>query len=123
MKKLDIRKDINSRKYGITNKFYYFIYRTVMKIVGKKYNAEFKVIDDISKCKGACFVIFNHLSRIDHFYTNEITYPRRVNMLAGYNEFFRSHLHLAFKLNNVLPKKQYVIDYAGTKAIMSIIKK
>lgn len=123
MSKIDIRKELNSRKYGITNKFFYFIYRTVMKIVGKKYNAEFEIIDDINKCDGPCFVIFNHLSRIDHFYTNEITYPKRVNMLAGYNEFFRSHLHLAFKLNNVLPKKQYVIDYAGTKAMMSIIKK
>ena len=58
-----------------------------MKIVGRKYHAEFKIIDDIKDCEGPCFVIFNHLSRIDHFYTNEITYPRRVNMMAGYNEF------------------------------------
>ena len=122
MKKLDIRKDIATRKYHQTKKIFYFIYRNVMKIIGRKYKPEFKIIDDINDCKGPCFVIFNHLSRIDHFYTNEITYPKRVNMLAGYNEFFRSHLHFAFKHNNVLPKKQYIMDYTGTKAMMSIIK-
>ena len=122
MGKLDISHELTTRKYHQTNRFFYAIYRYVMKIVGRKYNAEFKVIDDINNCKGPCFVIFNHLSRIDHFYTNEITYPKRVNMMAGYNEFFRSHLHLAFKLNNVLPKKQYIVDYAGTKAMMSLIK-
>jgi len=68
-------------------------------------------------------VIFNHLSRIDHMYVNEICYPKKVNMVAGYVEFFRSHLHFAFHMNNVLPKKQYISDIAGTKAIMSIIKK
>ena len=93
-----------------------------MKIVGRKYHAHFTVKDDIKDCKGPCFVIFNHLSRIDHFYTNEITYPTKVNMLAGYNEFFRSHLHFAFKHNNVLPKKQYINDIVSTKAILSIIK-
>lgn len=123
MTKLDIQHELATRKYHTTNRLFYAIYRYVMKIVGRKYNATFKVIDDINECKGPCFVIFNHLSRIDHFYTNEITYPKRVNMMAGYNEFFRSHLHFAFKLNNVLPKKQYIVDYAGTKAMMGLIKK
>ena len=122
MKQLDIRKEIATRKYHKTKKIFYMIYRYVMKIVGKKYNATFTKIDDINKCKGPCFVIFNHLSRIDHFYTNEITYPKRVNMLAGYSEFFRSHLHFAFKHNNVLPKKNYATDFVGTKAMLSIVK-
>ena len=95
----------------------------MMNIVGKKYNAHYEIVDDIKDCKGPCFVIFNHLSRIDHFYVMNILYPRRMNMLAGYSEFCRSHLHFAFRLNNVLPKEQYVNDIAGTKAIMSIIKK
>ena len=122
MSKLDIRKQISTRKYKITNKFFYWIYRTVMKIVGKKYHAHFNIVDDINKEKGSCFVLFNHLSRIDHMYVMEACYPKRVNMLAGYSEFFRSHLHFAFKLNNVLPKKNYGSDFVGTKAIMSIIK-
>ena len=122
MTKLDIRGEILRRKFKITNKFYYAIYYYVMKIVGRKYNARYEIIDDVNDCKGPCFVIFNHLSRIDHKYVLDITYPKRINMLAGYNEFFRSHLHFAFKLNNVLPKKQYINDITGMKAMLSIIK-
>ena len=118
----DIRKEIATRKFKSQNRFLYWIYRTVMKIVGRRYNAHFEVVDDINKCDGPAIVIFNHLSRIDHFYTNEICYPRRVNMVAGYNEFFRSHLHFAFKMNRVIPKKQYINDFIGTKGIMSVIK-
>ena len=121
MKKIDIRSDLQKRKFKITNRFYYWIYRTVMKIVGKKYHAHYEVVDDINKCKGPCFVIFNHLSRIDHMYVMEICYPRRINILAGYSEFFRSHLHQVFKMNNILPKKQYTNDILSTKAILSII--
>ncbi len=122
MAKYNLREEIAKRKYHITPRPYYWFYRTVMKVVGRKYNAHFKVIDDVNKEKGPVFVIFNHLSRIDHFYVNEICYPKRVNMIAGYSEFFRSHLHWAFKMNNVLPKKQYTNDLISTKAIMSIIK-
>ena len=121
-KEINIRKEIATRKFKQTNRFFYWIYRTIMKFVGKKYHAHYEIVDDVNDCKGPCFVIFNHLSRIDHMYVNEITYPKRVNMLAGYNEFYRSHLHWVFKMNNVLPKKQYINDIVSTKAILSIIK-
>ena len=64
-----------------------------MKIKAKKYNAHY----DVRKYKGPCFVILSHLSRIDHAYVLEACF----NMVAGYPEFFRSHLHFAFHRNNV----------------------
>lgn len=123
MSKLNIEQELATRKYKQTKRPFYWFYRTVMKIKYKKAHPEFTVIDDINKCDGPAFVIFNHLSRLDHIYTNEITYPRKVNMLAGYSEFYRSHLHWVFKLNNVLPKKNYATDLISTKAMISIIKK
>ena len=123
MSKLDIRKDLSERTYRTPNPFLYWIYRTVMKIVGRKYHPHFEIVDPITACDGPCFVIFNHLSRIDHMYVMEACYPRRVNILAGYSEFFRSHLHFAFRLNRVLPKKQYTEEIASTKAILSIIRR
>ena len=122
MKKIDIRGDLAKRKFGITNRLFYFIYHLLMKVPAMKYNAHYEREDDVRKYKGPCFVIFNHLSRIDHMYVMEACYPKRLNMLAGYCEFFRSHLHTVFKLNNVLPKKNYARDVAGTKAMLSIIK-
>ena len=119
----DIKTELKNRKYHITNKFYYWFYRTVMKIKARKYHVTYERIDDVRKYDGPCFVIFNHLSRIDHAYVVEACYPKRLNMIAGYNEFYRSHLHFAFKCNNVIPKKQYVQDISGMKAMMSVIKK
>lgn len=123
MKKLDIRGDLAKRKFKTTNRFYYWIYKTLMSVPARAYNAEFIRTDDVSKCKGPCIVIFNHLSRIDHYYVMRATYPKRINMLAGYSEFFRSHLHTVFRMNNVLPKKNYCQDISGLKAMMAVIKK
>lgn len=122
MKKLDIRGDLEKRRYHITNKVYYWVYKTLMGVPAMAYNAHYERIYDVGKYKGPCFVIFNHLSRIDHYYVMRACYPKRLNMLAGYSEFFRSHLHTVFKMNNVLPKKNYSRDITGTKAIMSILK-
>lgn len=124
MGKLDIRKDLENRKYRPTKRIFYWFYRFVMDIKAKKYNAEFEIIDDINKEKGSCFVIFNHLSRIDHYYVTKICYPKKLNMLAGYCEFYRSHLHFAFKHNNVIPKKNYDnTDKLWLKAMFQVIKK
>lgn len=65
--------------------------------------------------------MWNHLSRIDHAYVLEAAYPRRINIVAAWVEFFRSHLALPFKLNNVLPKKNFTQDIPGVKAMLSII--
>lgn len=124
MEKLTLQQKLSKRKFKITNKFFYFIYKTVMiNFVSKKYNVEYNIIDDINDCKGPCIVIFNHLSRIDHTYILGATYPRRFNMLAAYNEFFRSHLHFAFKMNNVIPKKQYISEVQSIKGMSTILKK
>ena len=122
MKIVDVRGDLAKRKFKRTNRVFYFLYHILMKVPAMKYNAHYECEDDVRKHKGPCFVIFNHLSRIDHMYVMEACYPKRLNMVAGYSEFFRSHLHTVFKLNNVLPKKSYSRDVAGTKAILSIIK-
>ena len=119
---IDIKKEITNRKYHITKRLWYFIYRNVMRVVGKKYNAHYHIIDDINECKGPCFLIFNHLSRIDHMYAMEIAYPRRINMLCQYGEFFRSHLHFAFKHNNVIPKKPYCNDILSSRIMLRLIK-
>lgn len=123
-RKMDIRKDVASRKPRIPPRIVWWIYRTVMHNVARKYNAHYEIVDDINKCKGPAFVIFNHLSRLDHIYVMEACYPRRLNIVAGYNEFFRSHLYRVFKLNKIIPKKNYCDnDLAGTKGMMAIINK
>lgn len=121
-KKLKISEKLMKRKYRPANRFIYWIYKTVMLgFVGKKYNPKFHIIDKIED--GPCFVIFNHLSRIDHMYVMGATYPRITNMMAGYSEFYREKFSFIFGLNKVIPKKNYYADTLPIKAVASVLKK
>jgi hypothetical protein len=121
--KRTLEEKLANRKFHSPNRFFYSIYHLLSRvIILHKYHPTITIKDDINKCKGPCILIWNHLSRIDHAYVTEATYPKRLNIVAGYNEFFRSHLHLPFRMVNVIPKKNFATDLAGTKAMMSIIK-
>lgn len=122
--KLTYEQKLAKRKYKKPNPFLYFIYHVVIsEFVNRKYKCKYTIIDNINDCKGPCFLVWNHLSRLDHCFVMTASYPRRLNILAGYSEFFRSHLSLVFKLNNILPKKNMTVDVQGIKNITRIIKK
>lgn len=107
------------RPSGIIAWAYQFLTRFVMK----KYHPHIEVVDSMKDCKGPCFLIYNHLSRVDHYYCCVAAWPKKVNIVAGYNEFFRSHLHTVFKLNHVIPKKNYTNDLISIKGMKAIVKK
>ena len=123
MAKKSISEKLAKRKYCSPHWLVSFIYKTVMwDMVAKKYNPTIKIIDDVNDCKTGCFVIFNHLSRIDHAYILGATYPRRTNMMAANNEFYRSKFSWIFALNKVIPKKQYTADTLPIRAVSKVIK-
>lgn len=120
---ITLRQELTNRKFKIPNRLFYAIYKLVMvNFEVDKHRPKIHYIDDPRKEKGAAIVLWNHLSRLDHAYILKTFYPRRFNMVAAYNEFFRSHLHWAFKQMSILPKKNFCLDVAGVKAILSIIK-
>ena len=122
--KLTLQEKLKSRKYKTPSRFVTGLYDLIgSTVLLPKYNPHIEVIDDINEEKGACFIVWNHLSRLDHLYTMKAAYPKRYNMVAGYSEFFRGHLHLVFRLNQILPKKVYTLDRGGIKAISSVIAK
>ena len=104
-KRLTRAKRLAKRKYRPTNKFIYWLYKVIMvNIVGRKYNPKFHVIDNVADCDGPCFVVFNHLSRIDHMYVMGATYPRVTTMIAANNEFTEANLPLHFISTTASPK-------------------
>lgn len=120
----DIILEVSKRKYHVPNPFWYFIYYVVGRtpLLGAKYHPSYEIIDKLPK-KGAAFIIWNHQSRRDHTFICTGAWPRRVNIVCEYNEFFRGHLHWALKMNQILPKKPFCLgDIAGIKAMTSIIK-
>lgn len=122
--KKTLQEKLTSRKYHIPNRFLYFVLKKVVidKVLAPKYNIHYQIIDDINDEKGPCFLIFNHQSRIDYVWNVQAAYPKRLNFVCGYNEFFRSHLKLILKIANAIPKKNFVIDMASMRGIDSIIK-
>ncbi len=123
-KKLTIAQKLAKRKYRPGSKFIAGLYKLLMvDIIGRKYKAKFNIIDKVSDCDGPCFVIFNHLSRIDHMYVCGSVYPRVHNMMAGHSEFYRKKFSFIFGLNKVIPKKNYSPDRLAIKGVSEVIKR
>ena len=122
-KKLTLQEKLAKRKFKSPNPIIHGIYHFIMKyFVMRKYKLKITRRDKISDCKGPCFIIFNHLSRYDHMFVMRAAWPRRYNMVAAYNEFFRSHLSFVFGLEKVIPKKNFTVDMTSLKAMAKVIK-
>ncbi len=123
-KERNLQEELLRRKFKIPNPFIYFIYYIVGRthLLGAKYHPHFDIKDSTADCKGPCFLIWNHQSRRDHTFLTTANYPRRLSIVCEYNSFFRSHLHWAFKMAKILPKKVFCNDMAGVRAIRDIIK-
>ena len=118
-----LQDKLAQRKFTPPGKTVTLLYNAVAStVLLPRYNPHIVKHVDIRDRDGACFIVWNHLSRLDHLYTMKAAFPEGYNMVAGYNEFFRSHLHLVFKLNHILPKKIFTNDRLGIKAINAIIK-
>ena len=89
----------------------------------KKYNIKVTYKTDIKKVKGPIILLSNHASRLDYMFTALPLLPKKFNFVAGYNEFFRSHLAGIFKIMNVIPKKNFTADIYTIKEETRIIKK
>ena len=87
----------------------------------KKYGVHTTFKTDFRKEKGPYLLISNHASRMDYMFMGVPVYPSRYNFVAGYNEFYRSHLQLVFKMLKVIPKKNFVPDVYTIKEIKRII--
>ena len=122
--KLTIADKLLKRDYKKPNGFIWFLYNAIVAspFCAPKYHPKYTIKDDINEYKGPAFIIWNHQSRRDHLFLQKIVKPHRFNMLASYQEFFRRKFYTIFKLNNVIPKKNFVNDPKSIRAIDKIIR-
>ena len=121
--KKTLDQKLHSRKIKKPN-FIYPILGYVWKLLFyKKYNVTPIFKTDIKKVKGPIILLSNHASRLDYMFTALPLLPKKFNFVAGYNEFFRSHLAGKFKIMNVIPKKNFTADIYTIKEVTRIIKK
>lgn len=122
MEKKTVAQSIRTRKIQRPNAIY-SILGTVWKLfMYKKYNVHYTFKTDFRHVEGPFFFISNHASRLDYIFTGIPLLPLKMNYVAGYNEFHRSHLALVFRLLRIIPKKNFVPDIYTVKEISRVIK-
>lgn len=123
MAELTVAQKIRKRKITPPN-FIYPVLGLVWKLfIAGQYNVHYKFDCDIKRNKGSYFLIGNHASRLDYIFTGVPLLPARLNYVAGYNEFHRSHLAGVFELLHVIPKKNFVPDIHTINSIHSVLDK
>jgi 1-acyl-sn-glycerol-3-phosphate acyltransferase len=89
--------------------------------VAKKYNVHYEFKNKPKKNE-QFIMISNHASRLDYIFTGIPVLPARMNFVAGYNEFFRSHLAGVFSLLKVIPKKNFTPDSYTLKEVSRVVR-
>jgi len=122
MSKTTVESAIHSRKITRPNAIYNILGTVWELFMYKKYNVHYTFKTDFRKQQGPFFFISNHASRLDYIFTGIPLLPLKMNYVAGYNEFHRSHLSLVFNLLRVIPKKNFTPDIYTVKEIGRVIK-
>lgn len=122
MKNQTVEQRIHARKAKSPGLAYSILGRVWRAFMYKKYNVHYNFKTDIRKAEGPYILISNHASRLDYIFTGVPMLPVKMNYVAGYNEFHRSHLSGVFKLLRVIPKKNFVPDVHTIMSVDRVIK-
>lgn len=122
--KRTLQQKLASRKISPPFKPLYLILVLVMRLLYQKRLAvSIRREIDLKGYKGPYIVVSNHASRYDYLYAVMAFFPHTLNFVAGYNEFFRSHLAFIFRLMQVIPKRNFVPDLYTIRAVSRVLKK
>lgn len=122
MKKLTNEQKMYSKKITKPNFIYGLLGGIWKTFMYKKYNVSYTFNYDFKKENGPYIFMSNHASRLDYIFTGVPLLPNRYNFVAGYNEFYRSHLVGVFGLLKVIPKKNFTPDGYTIKEISRVLK-
>ena len=71
---------------------------------------------------GPIVMIANHASRVDYQFTAPACYPKKLNYVVGYNEFFRFPTSWLLPKMQVIPKKNFTPDTHAMRQILRVIR-
>lgn len=72
--------------------------------------------------KGSFVLVSNHASRNDFLFTAPVAWPRRMNYIVGYNEFYRFPINFVLKHAQVIPKRNFVVDVHCIRQAINVIR-
>ncbi|MCR4682535.1 MAG: 1-acyl-sn-glycerol-3-phosphate acyltransferase [Clostridiales bacterium] len=123
MAKLDIRKKLSDRKGKIPPAFPYACLKAFGAVPNCK-RMKLEIVDNVGvkTIPDNFLVLSNHTSRCDWQYIGLAFSGHRLNYMASYIEFNRSHMHFVFDLLKVIPKRNFINDIHPILEVMQIIK-
>lgn len=122
MSKKTVANKIHSRRITPPGVMYDILGGVWKNFIAPKYNVEYIDHVGMSKVEGSYIFISNHASRLDYIFTGVPVYPKKMNYVAGYNEFHRLHLSMVFRLLHVIPKKNFIPDIYTIKEVSRVLK-
>ncbi|MCR5665151.1 MAG: 1-acyl-sn-glycerol-3-phosphate acyltransferase [Oscillospiraceae bacterium] len=99
----------------------YGLLMKVTAVLNRGTNTHFTYKARPSEEPGSIVMIANHASRADYQFTAPACYPKRLNYVVGYNEFFRFPTSWLLPTMQVIPKKNFTPDTHAMRQILRVI--
>ena len=118
---MTIDERIRSTNVNTPPGWLYSILMGVTKVLNKSGNTHFTYKAHPAEEPGSIVMIANHASRVDYQFTAPVCYPKKLNYVVGYNEFFRFPTNLLLPYMQVIPKKNFTPDTYAMRQILRVI--
>ncbi len=120
--KLTIEEKILNRAIKTPPRWLYAILMKVTAVLNKLCNAHFTYNARPAEDPNPIVMIANHASRVDFQFTAPVCYPKMLNYVVGYNEFFRFPTNLFLPFMQVIPKKNFTPDAYTIRQVLRVAK-
>ena len=121
MKRLTNAEKLSQRREHSPSAVLYWILMKVVAIINKSVNTSFIYKAHPAEEKGPIVLVSNHASRMDYLFTAPVCYPKRLNYVVGYNEFYRFPTNLLLRMAQVIPKKNFTPDVHCIRSIHRVV--
>ena len=122
MSKITNAEKLLLRQEKQPNAILYAILMLVVRILNIPVKPKFIYKARPAEEKGPVILISNHASRCDYLFTAPVCWPKRLNYVVGYNEFYVFPTQLMLKTMQVIPKKNFTPDVHTIRSITRIIR-
>lgn len=109
---------LNSRKIHAPPAALYRILMQVAKLLGRMDGTRFTYRAYPGREDGPIVMIANHASRNDYEFTGPPCWPKMLNYVVGYNEFYRFPTSILLPLMQVIPKRNFTPDHYAVREIL-----
>ncbi len=121
-RKLTIDEKLRRRNVTAPPKVLYWLLMQVIKILNRLNHTHFTYNAYPAEEKGPIVMIANHASRVDYQFTAPACWPKRLNFVVGYNEFFRFPTNWLLPAMQAIPKKNFTPDSYALRQMLRVAK-